>query len=360
MAPLPDRAPTIIRGVLAGSVAPLMQSEGKFLQPALALVIKNKLDLTSVPDATLQALVINENIPGSARVEALDIYASRKPAGFDEMLAKLAVGKDDDLAIGALRRLMTTTPVAALGGFEKAVTTGSPRRKQEAWKLAAEIQIAGAAPLFISQLAELQKHNGVSPAALELLEAAAKRPESEVKTALESFKSTQAASTDPLAAWLPSLEGGDFEKGGQIFESHPVAQCMKCHAGGHGGGDAGPNLSGIGLRGDSRFFLESMVIPGAKVAMGYGIASVTLKGGKSVSGIVIADTPEHVDIDSSGKVLRVSRGDIDSMTPPVTSMPPMAYLLSASEIRDVIAWLARQKDDKREEKKRPAPEMVKP
>jgi quinoprotein glucose dehydrogenase len=85
--------------------------------------------------------------------------------------------------------------------------------------------------------------------------------------------------------------------------------------------------------------------------------AVTLKGGKSVAGLVIADTPDHVDLDSSGKVLRVSRSDIDTMTPPVSSMPPMAYVLSPTELRDVIAWLIWQKDDKREEKKRPAPEI---
>ncbi len=360
MAPLPARDPAIISGVLANNVTPLIQTEGKFLKAALGLIIKNKLDLTSVPPATLQALVLNESVPGPARVEALEIYAAGKPAGLDELLAKLAAGKDDDLAIGALARLVKSTPAAALSGFEKSVTSGSSHRQQAAWKLAAEVPIPGAAPLIVAQLASLQKTNGVSPAALELLEAAAKRPEPEVKAALDSFKATQAASTDPLAAWLPSLEGGDFEKGGQVFESHPVAQCMKCHAGGHGGGDAGPNLSGIGLRGDPRHLLESIVNPGAKVAMGYGISSVTLKGGKSVAGIVIADTPDHVDLDSSGKVLRVSRTDIDSMTPSVSSMPPMAYLISASEMRDVIAWLTWQKEGKSVEKKRPAPELVKP
>jgi quinoprotein glucose dehydrogenase len=135
---------------------------------------------------------------------------------------------------------------------------------------------------------------------------------------------------------------------------------MRCHAGGHGGGDAGPDLSGVGLRGDPMYLLESLVNPGAKVAMGYGISSVTLKGGKNVAGIVLADTPDHVDLDSSGKVLRVARNDIDTMTPPVSAMPPMSAILSASEMRDLIAWLGEQKSDKHVEKKRPAPELVGP
>ncbi len=94
--------------------------------------------------------------------------------------------------------------------------------------------------------------------------------------------------------------------------------------------------------------------------MGYGNSSVTLKGGKSVSGIVIADTPKFVDLDSSGKVLRVNRADIESMTPPVSSMPPMSYLLHSSELRDLFAWLGTQKDRMRKPKHRPAPELVQP
>ncbi|MES2659298.1 MAG: HEAT repeat domain-containing protein [Verrucomicrobiota bacterium] len=360
MAPLPARDPELIRKSLEGSITPLVQTDAKFLEAALSLIQKNKLDLSTVPDDALRSLVLNENVPGPARVEALNLYSARKPAGFDEMLAKLSTGKDDDLAIGALASLVKTSPDAALEGLAKSTTSGSAHRKQAAWKLAGEITSPAAAKLFAAGLTDLQKQNGISPAALELLDAAGKRTEPEVKSALDSFKAAQAASTDPLVPYLPSLEGGDAEKGGQLFESHPAGQCMRCHAGGHGGGDAGPDLSGVALRGDRKFFLESLVNPGAKVAMGYGIASVTLKGGKSVSGIVIADTPDHVDLDSSGKVLRVSRADIDTMTPPMSSMPPMSAMLSAGEMRDVIAWLATQKKDKRVEKKRPTPEMVTP
>jgi quinoprotein glucose dehydrogenase len=137
---------------------------------------------------------------------------------------------------------------------------------------------------------------------------------------------------------------------------------MRCHSagGGHGGGDAGPNLEAVGKRGDAKYFLESLVNPGAKVAIGFGISSVTLKGGKNVAGILLADEKDHVDIDSNGKVLRVRRGDIESMTPPVSAMPPMGAMLSASELRDIVAWLGSQKGKDPKPKKRPEPELVTP
>jgi quinoprotein glucose dehydrogenase len=212
----------------------------------------------------------------------------------------------------------------------------------------------------VEELKKLQEKAGVSPAALELTEAATKRSEPEVKAALESYQKAIASSTDPLAPYLGSLEGGNPAKGGQLFESHPAAQCMRCHSGGHGGGEAGPDLSGVGKRGDRRYLLESLINPGAKVVAGYGIGSITLKGGKNVAGIELEQTDDHVDFDSNGKVLRVMRSDIESMIDPVSPMPPMGALLNGHEIRDLVAWLATRDQKGPEPKKRPAPEVVKP
>ncbi len=360
MAPLPERTAEVITKVLSGKINELVKMDGKFLEPALDLIAAYKLNLSSVDDASLKSLVESPNLPGGARSEALDLYAARKPAGLDKLLADLSVGADDDLALGAIKRLIALSPDAALPGLTEAVAKGSARRQQLAWKLAAPLASPAIGKLVAGQLAATVKTGGVGPASLELLEAAAQRKEPEVKTALEAFTAAQKASTDPLAAWLPSLEGGDPVSGGKIFESHPAGQCMRCHAGGHGGGDAGPNLAGVALRGDRRYLLESLVNPGAKVAMGYGISSVTLKGGKVVAGLVVEDKPDHVDLDSSGKVLRVMRKDLQSMTPPVSSMPPMALILSPSELRDAVAWLSGNTDKKAPQKKWPKAEVVKP
>jgi quinoprotein glucose dehydrogenase len=362
MAPLPERDASKVRDVLSPSLGGLLKLEGALAEPALALVAQYKLDLSSVDDAALKSLVMNAGLPGAARSEALDLYSARKPDGLEAMLGELAKGKDDDLAIGAIKRLAAGQPAVALETLKAATSGGSAHRQQEAWKIAADLKAPGVESLFGDALAKLKAKSGVSPATLELLDAAAKRPEPAVKTALDDYKAAIAASKDPLAPYLGSLEGGNPAKGAQIFESQPQAQCMRCHAagGGHGGGDAGPSLAAVGKRGDSKFHLESLVNPGAKVAVGYGVTAVTLKGGKSVAGLLIADTKEHVDVDSSGKVLRVKKGDIESMTPPVSAMPPMGTLVTPTELRDLVAWLGNAKDKEPEPKKRPAPELVTP
>jgi quinoprotein glucose dehydrogenase len=361
-APLPERDPAKVTAVLNPALSGLLKLDGNLAEPALALVKTYKLDLSSVDDGALKGLVMNAGLPGAARSEALDLYASRKPAGIEALLGELAAGKDDDLAIGAVKRLTATNPEAALKAVRAATTHSSAHRQQEAWKIAATLQAPGSDTLFVEALGKLKETSGVSPSALELLDAAAKRTETSVKASLDAYKAAIAASADPLAPYLGSLHGGDAKKGGQIFESQPAAQCMRCHSagGGHGGGDAGPSLEAVGKRGDAKFFLESLVNPGAKVAEGFGISSVTLKGGKIVSGIVVSDTADHVDLDNSGKVLRVRKSDVDSMLPPVSAMPPMGAILSPAELRDVVAWLGTQKGKEPQPKKRPAPELVTP
>lgn len=361
-APLPERDPAKVTAVLNQSLSGLLKLDGKLAEPAIALLKTYKLDLTSVDDASLKGLVMNGGLPGAARSEALDLYAARKPAGLDSLLVELAAGKDDDLAIGAVKRLAATTPEGALQAVRAATVHSSAHRQQQAWQIAASLQAPGTDSLFVEALGKLKDASGVSPSALELLDAASKRTETSVKASVDAYKAAIAASTDPLAPYLGSLQGGDVKKGGQIFESQPAAQCMRCHSagGGHGGGDAGPSLEAVGKRGDAKFFLESLVNPGAKVAEGFGISSVTLKGGKTVSGLVLSDTADHADLDSSGKVLRVRKSDVDSMLPPVSAMPPMGAILSPAELRDVVAWLGAQKGKEPEPKKRPAPELVTP
>ncbi len=361
-APLPERDPAKVRNVLMPVLGSLLKLQGKLAEPALALVEKYDLDLSAVDDAALKGLVTSKSLPGPARSEALDLYAKRKPADLPKLLGDLAKGDNDDLAIGAIKRLAADNPAAALEGIRAATGHSSARRQQEAWKIAAGLQAPGVEALFTEGLAKLEAKQGVSPSALELLDAAAKRPEAGVKKALEAYQAALAASKDPLAPYLGSLQGGDAKKGGEIFESQPAAQCMRCHAagGGHGGGDAGPDLSAIGKHRDARYFLESLVNPGAKVAEGFGLTSITLKGGKTVGGIILADTKEHVDLDSSGKVLRVRKADIDSMLPPVSAMPPMGGILTPSDLRDVVAWLGTRKGKDPAPKKRPEPELVTP
>jgi putative heme-binding domain-containing protein len=154
---------------------------------------------------------------------------------------------------------------------------------------------------------------------------------------------------------MVAQEGGDAKRGEQIYLSHP-AECMRCHRAGQGheaGGEAGPNLAGVGTRGDRHFMIESMMSPMTKVAAGYGVVSVTLRNDKIIGGIMVKEEKDFIDIDAGETISRVKRKDIKEMSPPLSAMPPMMGLLKPREARDLVEWLTTLK------KNAPAPKNQK-
>jgi putative heme-binding domain-containing protein len=107
------------------------------------------------------------------------------------------------------------------------------------------------------------------------------------------------------------------------------------------GSEVGPNLSAIGAERDVAYLLESMLTPGASIAQGYGLVSVTLKDGSTVGGTLARETPSTVAVRQfDGATKTISRSEIASQTPAISIMPPMLGILQPREIRDVVAYLA--------------------
>ncbi|MFZ9935935.1 MAG: hypothetical protein ACO3JG_02630 [Luteolibacter sp.] len=127
-----------------------------------------------------------------------------------------------------------------------------------------------------------------------------------------------------------------------MFYGHSAAECSRCHVGlpKRQGGDAGPSLSNIGYL-DPEYLLESIVLPNAKTAAGFGIISLTFHDGRMVAGRLMKEDAGSVTLAdmASGKSTTYPRKDIASSTQPASTMPPMGAILKKSEIRDVIAFL---------------------
>lgn len=73
----------------------------------------------------------------------------------------------------------------------------------------------------------------------------------------------QAAPADEAVA------AGDAKRGEEIFQKHPTAGCMLCHALGGKGSTVGPPLDGIAKRKDAAYIKESLIEPGKVLAQGY-------------------------------------------------------------------------------------------
>ena len=93
------------------------------------------------------------------------------------------------------------------------------------------------------------------------------------------------------------VTAGDPRRGEELFSTSPTAACAACHRVNGTGGDIGPILDGIAVRGDRAYLLESLMDPNAKLAKGF----------------------ENL---------------------PISPMPPLGALLKEQELEDILAYLA--------------------
>ncbi len=342
-APLPARDAKELRTSLSAALPTLLKGDSDILRASLELVEQYKLEVASLSNELLSGLVDNTKLSGSARAKALELWLERKPSDLAEVAGKYAKDKQDEVAMVAVGALAHLNPAQGLIELSKSASAVSVVRRQGAWKALAKLPAAGVDALFVESLKALEKAKGVSPAALELLDAAALRSEPSVKEALAASQKAIAGGDDKLAKWLPALEGGDAKNGFALFTALPAGQCLRCHRASDdshaAGGEAGPNLAGIAKRGDRRYLLESVVNSGAVIVAGYGTVNIDLANGGALVGTLIKDEKDNVDVDVAGNRWRVARKDIKSMSTPVSGMPAMDAL-TLPEVRDMVAWLA--------------------
>ena len=137
-------------------------------------------------------------------------------------------------------------------------------------------------------------------------------------------------------------DGGDANRGKALINGHLAANCIACHrVESDEGSEVGPSLRQVGLQRTKDEIAESLVEPSAKIVQGFGIGTITLKDGTTLTGSVMTENTKNVDFRSTdGKTQKISVSLIASRTPPVSVMPPMLGILTPEEIRDVVAYLS--------------------
>lgn len=172
-----------------------------------------------------------------------------------------------------------------------------------------------------------------------------------VKAALADYRASLPVD-EPLAEWFAAcLEGGNPVIGEEVYLNHGAAQCARCHVLDGSGGQVGPDLSTIGRQHERDYLLRALLTPSSEVAIGYGIGTVTLVDGSSVTGLLQKPDSEGNTILLVGEEMRtIPKGMIKGQTSPISSMPPMGAILSKGQTRDLVAYLATRKEDLAEEK----------
>lgn len=146
--------------------------------------------------------------------------------------------------------------------------------------------------------------------------------------------------TDFAAELVAPEEKRSLESG---LESFRKAKCLDCHRVGNQGGNAGPDLAGVGGRFSPRELLESIVEPSKVIADLWRAVLVTTVEGQSYIGQKVQEDPTHVTlrVDASRPLVKIARVDIEEIQPsPLSTMPGgLIDVLEREEVLDLLAYL---------------------
>lgn len=292
---------------------------------AKAVELLSQLQLRIAP-AALHEIVADPKARAGLRASALKMLAST-----DELGASLDVSLNEnsppELRREALTQLFIHQPERAIAEAAAVLKGRDTPQKQLALSLLAASKDDTVVTYWLDQLTQNK-----APAAIELdiLEVAATR---------ESLKA-RLANLETQNREL--LEGGDVTRGRDIVTNHLGANCIACHTvEAKEGSQVGPNLRDIGGQKDRRYLLESLLNPLATVAPGYGLVTVTLKDGKSISATLDKEDAREIRLRlPDGNLQTLPRDQIAHSSAPMSIMPPMLGILDKRQIRDVVAYLS--------------------
>ncbi len=147
--------------------------------------------------------------------------------------------------------------------------------------------------------------------------------------------------TARLEKLLKDMPTGDIRRGQLVFNSAKT-NCIACHKVGYVGGTAGPDLTRVGGIRTERDLLESVIFPSASFVRSYEPVRVVTKDERTLNGVLKKDAPDEIIvITAADKEERVSRADIESISPSTVSLMPagMEQQLTPQELADLIAFL---------------------
>lgn len=239
---------------------------------------------------------------------AVTVFGLTDQPHVNELLLPLI--SQDERAVG-----IRTAAVAAVGrnpAGQKAllamVTTG---------KLARELQFAAANVLLTS-----------SDAAIKA--AAAKH--------LQLPATADAKPLPPLAELV--RQTGDVDRGKQVFAT--VGTCAKCHKVRGEGKEVGPDLSEIGSKLSKEAMYVSILDPNAGISFNYETHLLALEDGTQLSGILVSQTDEEVQVKSAESIVRkIPRDQIVALKKQTASLMPadLQKQLTAQNLVDVVEYL---------------------
>jgi putative membrane-bound dehydrogenase-like protein len=204
--------------------------------------------------------------------------------------------------------------------------------------------------LVKAKLQALVDGNGENAITLELVAAAEKNTNPAIKKLLKQYQQNM-QNSDVMTQFSGALAGGDKQVGSTLFYTNGSAQCIRCHIVNRKGSNVGPDLSDVGQRYSTEYLLEALVNPGATIAPGHGTFNLTMHNDQIISGLFYAETETTITLGKEDEKLSTyKKSEIKNIQRPASGMPPMNYILTKPQIRDLVAFLTTLKGKKRKAK----------
>ncbi len=279
------------------------------------------------------------------RIAALKALKQLEASGFSESLQGALVATDEALRAAALE-LSSNVPGLDLFDFVSKTLEGGAVAEKRGALTALRSMTDARVPKLLGKWLDRSRANEVpAEILLELLGAVEGSGVDTLDQKLAGFRASLPEAGS--AAHHPELlAGGDVSKGRRVFFEKLEVSCIRCHKINGEGGEAGPDLTGVGTRKDSAYLLESVLYPNKAVAAGFETVLLDLGDDITVGGIMKEDTAEKVVIitPEDGE-MEFSPDEIKGRSRGLSAMPEgMSALMTPYEIRDLVAYLSSLKE----------------
>lgn len=355
---LPDRdAEAAIRAV--SPVLPaLIQEPGQDALVSAAAGLAEKYQLESVV-ASLFTLAQNETGAVSARVAAVRALEFVQSPRSRKLADQLLAASQPALRSAGRELLYARDFQAALADLERLFKApGAEDEKRAAFELLGRATEAEAHAFLTRQMKKLLDHQLPDSLALDVSAAltahgvnyklpnSARNQRARVAEDLQQQWLARLPQDDALRDYRMTLTGGNAERGHRLFHEKVEFLCVRCHrVEGQGVSTVGPDLTGIGTQRDREYLLRAIVNPGADIATGFEFATLQLKDGSTIVGIIRQESPTalQVEVAEAGvmKQREVLKADVKQRTS-TSAMPPLVSLMSRHELRDLVEYIATQ------------------
>src|SRR5690606_34781558 len=117
---------------------------------------------------------------------------------------------------------------AAIPALERAIASDNTRERQQAWDTLATIELPQATQLIEQGLADYLAGKQPADTWLNVIEAAEGRVTNESIQALNRFEE-QLVEQNSLEAYRDCVQGGDPQRGQELFFNRTELSCVRCH-----------------------------------------------------------------------------------------------------------------------------------